>query len=306
MSGQTLNNLPFISETQIEAVLTWQPLMDVLENAMIDFSAGRVAQPVRQFVQVPGQDNAMMAAMPAAGEAMAVKVFTLYPQNSGTAVPTLQGVILVFDKNNGTPLAVLDGRLITEMRTAAGSAAAARKLAKTNDAIVTIMGNGVQAHSHAKALAKIADFKAFRLWSRNEARGQALADKIGARYYADAEQAVRGADIIACTTAAKEPILDGAWLKEGAFVTSVGWNTVDGRELNDAAMANTVIVESRAAAKDQAGNIRGSGCEIFAEIGEIYAGTKIVPDGNTIIYDSVGMAIMDAVAAKLAYDLVIK
>ena len=95
MEGQILNNLPFINETQIEAVLTWQPLMDVLENAMVDFSAGRVAQPVRQFVQVPGQDNAIMAAMPAAGESMAVKVFTLYPQNSGTAVPTLQGVILV-------------------------------------------------------------------------------------------------------------------------------------------------------------------------------------------------------------------
>lgn len=208
MLGQGLTDLPFINETQIEAVLTWQPLMDVLENAMVDFSAGKVAQPVRQFVQVPGHDNAMMAAMPAAGEAMAVKIFTLYPQNSGTAVPTLQAIILVFDKNNGTPLAVLDGRLITEMRTAAGSAAAARKLAKLDNATVTIMGNGVQAQSHARALAKIADFKAFRLWSRNEARGQALADKIGATFYADAEQAVRGADIIACTTAAKEPILD--------------------------------------------------------------------------------------------------
>jgi thiomorpholine-carboxylate dehydrogenase len=305
MSDQTMTTLPFIKERQIEAVLEWGPLMDALEHAMIDFSAGNVVQPVRQFVQVPGHD-AIIAAMPAVGEAMAVKVVTLYHENAGTEVPTHQGVILVFDKENGSPLAVLDGRLITEMRTAAGSAAAARKLAASERAVVTIMGNGVQAYSHVKALAEVTEYEELRLWSRNEARGKALAEKVGATYFANAEQAVSDADIVACTTAAREPIVKGAWLKAGAFVTAVGWNTIDGRELDDAAMANTVIVESYDAARDQAGNIRGSGCEIFAEIGEIYAGTKIVPKGSTVIYDSVGIAIMDVVAAKLAYDLVVE
>jgi len=101
-------------------------------------------------------------------------------------------------------------------------------------------------------------------------------------------------------------VLEGAWLKKGAFVSAVGWNTIDGRELDNAAMANTVIVESYDAAKDQAGNIRGSNCDIFAEIGEIFSGKKHVPAGSTVIYDSVGMAIMDVVAAKLAYDLIAK
>jgi thiomorpholine-carboxylate dehydrogenase len=104
----------------------------------------------------------------------------------------------------------------------------------------------------------------------------------------------------------KNKCVECSWLKAGAFVTAVGWNTIEGRELDDAAMANTVIVESYDAARDQAGNIRGSGCEIFAEIGEVYTGTKIVPEGSTVIYDSVGMAIMDVAAAKLAYDLVVK
>lgn len=302
MSHQAMATLPFINEAQIEAVLEWGPLMDVLEKAMIAFSLGDVAQPVRQMVQVPGHD-AIIAAMPAVGEAMAVKVVTLYHANAGTEIPTHQAVILVFDKDNGSPLAVLDGRLITEMRTAAGSAAAARKLAVTNPAVVTIMGNGVQARSHAEALTEVRHYGELRLWARNEARGRVFAEEIGATYFADAEKAVRDSDIVACTTAAKEPILQGAWLKPGAFVTAVGWNTVDGRELDDAAMANTVIVESYDAAQDQAGNIRGSGCEIFAEIGEIYAGTKAVPEGATVIYDSVGMAIMDVAAAKLAYDL---
>ena len=305
MTNQTMASLPFINEVQIEAVLDWGPLMDTLEHAMIDFSAGKVAQPVRQLIPVPGHD-AIIAAMPAVGEAMAVKVVTLYHENAGTEIPTHQAVILVFNKDNGSPLAVLDGRLITEMRTAAGSAAAARKLAVTERAVVTIMGNGVQAHSHIKALAEVTDCEELRLWSRNEARGKALAEEVGATYFSNAEQAVRDADIVACTTAAKEPIVEGAWLKAGAFVSAVGWNTIDGRELDDTAMANTVIVESYDAARDQAGNIRGSGCEIFAEIGEVYSGTKIVPNGSTVIYDSVGMAIMDVAAAKLAYDLITK
>lgn len=303
MSNQATTGLPFISEAEIAAVLEWGPLMDALEHAMSDFSAGNVAQPVRQMVSVPGRD-AVLVAMPAAGEAMAVKVVTLYHENAGTDIPTHQAVVLLFDIDNGSPLAVLDGRLITEMRTAAGSAAAARKLATTDRAVVTIMGNGVQAKAHVKALAEVTDCRALRIWSRNEQRGRALADEVGATYFGNAEQAVRDADIVACATSAREPIVKGAWLKPGAFVTAVGWNTVDGRELDDEAMANTVIVESRDAARDQAGNIRGSGCQIFAEIGEIYGGIKTVPRGSTVIYDSIGMAIMDVAAAKLAYDLV--
>ena len=104
---------------------------------------------------------------------------------------------------------------------------------------------------------------------------------------------------------ATEPVLEGAWLKQGAFVSSVGWNGADGRELDDAAMAGTVLVECREAARNQAGDVRRSNCEIFAEIGEIYAGTRVVPQGKTTVYDSVGIAIMDVAAARLAYDLLI-
>ena len=277
---------------------------------MIRFSAGQVEQPVRQMVPVRGQD-AIFAAMPAveggaegAGGAMGVKVVTLFHGNAGTEIPTHQAVILMFDSRNGAPLAVMDGRLITEMRTAAGTAGAARKLAVADPEIVTIMGNGVQARAHAEALAAVRPIGELRLWSRNEASGRRVADDLGARYVASAEEAVRDADIVACTTSATEPVLDGAWLKDGAFVASVGWNGADGRELDDVAMAHTVLVESRDAARDQAGNVRGSGCAIFAEVGEIYAGTKSVPAGATVIYDSVGIAIQDVAAAKLAYDLV--
>jgi ornithine cyclodeaminase/alanine dehydrogenase-like protein (mu-crystallin family) len=298
----SLESLPIIGESAVASLLEWDPLIDVLQAAMIDFSEGRVAQPVRQLVPVPGHD-AIIAAMPAIGEAMAVKIVTLYHENAGTGIPTHQGVILVFDKDNGSPLALMDGRLITEMRTAAGSAAAARKLAVATPEVVTILGNGVQARAHVEALGRVRSWGELRIWARDATRGQELADELGAVWFADAEAAVRDADIVACTTSAKEPIVHGAWLKEGSFVTAVGWNTTDGRELDDAAMANTVIVESVDAAHDQAGNIRGSGCDVFAEIGEVYAGTKSVPEGATVIFDSVGIAIMDVAGAKLVYDL---
>ena len=302
MSHAGLESLPFYSETQIAGVLTWEPLIDTVERALTDLSAGRVEQPVRQMVPVPGRD-AIIAAMPAVGEAMAVKVVTLFHDNAGTGLPTHQAVIMVFDVANGTPLAVMDGRLITEMRTAAGSAAAARKLAPETPAVTTIMGSGVQAVAHAAALAAVRPPGELRLWSRTEKTGRAAAGKIGAAFVSDAEQAVRDADIVVCATSATEPILSGDWLKPGAFVTAVGWNGHDGRELDEKAMANTVIVEDRETALDQAGNIRLSGCDIHAEIGEIHAGTKSVPAGVTVIYDSVGVAILDVAAAKLAYDL---
>ena len=95
----------------------------------------------------------------------------------------------------------------------------------------------------------------------------------------------------------------GDWLKPGAFVVSVGWNGHNGRELDDMAMENIVLVEEIETAQDQAGNIRGSDCEIFAEIGEIFTGKKTIRGGATVIYDSVGVAILDVSAAKLACDL---
>ena len=302
MTHQGLEELPFFNEAAVARVLEWKPLIDEIEKAMCALSSGQVAQPLRQMVPVPGRD-AFFGTMPAAGSAIAVKVVTFYHGNAGTDIPTHQAVILLFDKDNGAPVAALDGRLITEMRTAAASAAAARAFSNPTPEVVTIMGSGVQARAHARALAIVRPCGELRLWARNEASGRAAAEAVGAVFAGDAERAVRGADIVACTTAAKEPILMGDWLKPGAFVAAIGWNTRDGRELDDAAMGHTVVVESREAALDQSGNVRGSGCEIFAEIGEVYLGVRQVSSDATVIYDSVGVAVMDAAAAKLAYDL---
>ncbi len=302
MTAAGRDRLPFIGEAEIAAVLRWPELIDAIEAAMIAFSAGQVAQPVRQMIPVPGGDG-IMAAMPAIGDAMGVKVVTLFHGNAGTGLPTHQAVILLFDKANGAPLAVLDGRLVTEMRTAAGTAAVVRQLAPDRPCTLAILGNGVQARAHAAALRAVRGIAELRLWARNPAHGRPAAEALGAIFHADAEAAVRDADIAVCATSATEPVLHGAWLRPGALVASVGWNGADGRELDDAAMAHTVLVESRAAAADQAGNVRGSGCPVFAEVGEVFAGTRTVPPGATVVYDSVGIAIQDVAAARLAFDL---
>lgn len=302
-----MTNLPFVSEAQIDAALTWPALIDAIEQAMIAFSAGDVQQPVRQMIPVPGK-SAIMAAMPAVGGgaigSMGVKVVTLFHDNAGTGLPTHQAVILLFDTENGSPLAVLDGRLITEMRTAAGTAAVVRKLAPEKPGVATILGNGVQAHAHAAALRAVREIGELRLWGRSDERARPVADELGATFVADAEAAVNDADIVVCATSATEPVVQGAWVKPGAIVASVGWNGADGRELDDACMAHSVLVESRDAAHDQAGNVRGSGCTIHAEVGELFAGKASVPDGATVIYDSVGIAIQDVAAAKLAFQRV--
>ncbi len=299
----SLDRLPLIGEAEIATAVRWPDLIDAIEAAMMAFSARQVVQPVRQMIPVPGKD-AFMGAMPAIGDAMGVKVVTLFRGNAGTDVPTHQAVILLFDRANGAPLAVLDGRLITEMRTAAGTAAIVRKLTSEEPKTVAILGNGVQARAHADALRSVRKIGELRLWARNPDHGRPVAEELGAVFLSDAAEAVRDADIVVCATSATEPVLKGAWLRRGALVASVGWNGPDGRELDDDAMAHTVLVESRDAARDQAGNVRGSGCEIFAEAGEIYAGTATVPEGATVVYDSVGIAIQDVAAAGLAYDRV--
>lgn len=301
MAAIDFKTLPLLGEAQVSALLRWDPLIDAVGQAFVDFSAGDVVQPVRQILDVPGQD-AIFAAMPAIGRAIAVKLVTLFNGNAGTDLPTHQGLIVVFDRETGAPLAIMDGRLITEMRTAAGSAVMARALATATPEVVTIMGSGVQAGAHAAALRAVREIPHLRLWARDPVKGAALAEEIGATFVADAEAAVRDADIVATTTAAKTPILQGAWLKPGAFVSAVGWNGAEACELDAAAMGNAVIVESRDAALDQSGNVRVSGCAILGEAGEVLAGRVTVPEGATVIFDSVGMAIMDVAAAHLVHE----
>src|SRR5213082_3056314 len=187
------------SEADIARVLTFEELIPAMERALAAFSAGEVIQPVRSVLTLePGQRY--LGVMPAATqEAMGAKLVSFYPKNAGTEVPTHMASIALFDSATGRPLAFLDGRLITEMRTAAVSAAVTRHLAPGEAKVLALIGSGVQARAHLAALRHVRRFEEVRVWSPTPAHAQRFAADTGARAL-DAQAAVRGADVIVVAT----------------------------------------------------------------------------------------------------------
>ena len=293
----------FISDEEVRAHLRLEALIPAVEQALIDFSAGRAVQPLRQLLRDERRD-AFMGVMPAMGDAVGLKLFTFHASNSARGLPTHYSLIILCDTETGEPLAAVDGRLITEMRTAAVSAAATKLLAAPDAAVLTVLGSGVQARSHIEALTLVRPFTTVRVWSRTAVNAERLAKETRAEAVRSAEDAVRGADVIVTATPATLPILHGAWLKPGAHVNAIGWRGADSRELDDAAMQNTVVVESRDAALAECGDVRLSGATIQAELGDLLTGTAQIPARETTVFESVGMAVEDLAATRLVYEAV--
>jgi len=290
----------FLDEEQVRKHLRLADLIPAMEKALIDFSAGKVTQPVRQVIPVepPGGFYGMMPAL--TPEGLGQKIVTFYPPNAEKDLPTHMAIILLNDPQTGAPIAVMDGRLITEMRTAAVSAAATKLLASPDAKILAILGSGVQARSHVEALRLVRNFEEIRVWSPNKSHAENFAKEIDAKTM-PAEDAVRGADVIVTVTSSKMSILQGKWLKSGCHVNAVGACRPDWRELDDDAMSNVVFVDSREAAMKESGDVILSRAKIYAELGEALAG-KVPPRANeTTIFKSLGMAVEDIAAALLVY-----
>jgi thiomorpholine-carboxylate dehydrogenase len=273
-----------------------------MESALIALSAGRVIQPLRSVVRLT-EHNAWFGLMPAIyGDVIGSKLVTVFPDNVSQNLPTHNALIQLFRARTGEPLATMGGRIITALRTAAVSALATRELSLPQAAVLAILGSGVQARAHYEALKLVRTFKEVRVWSRTPRHAQHFAAEIGARAMS-AEAAVTGADVVVAATHSSEPVLAGAWLKEGAHVNAVGAVGPQSRELDDEVMTHsTVIVESREAASREAADIFLSGATIYAELGEILSGAKPKPQSRFTLYKSVGVAVEDVAAAKLVLD----
>src|SRR5881275_2854693 len=204
----------FLDEDQVRKHLRMADLIPAMEKALIDFSSGKVTQPVRQVIPVdpPGGFYGMMPAL--TPEGLGQKIVTFYPPNAEKGLPTHMAIILLNDPQTGSPLAVMDGRLITEMRTAAVSAAATKLLAPKNAKVLAIFGSGVQARSHFEALSLVRNFEEVRVWSQTKSHAEKFAKEIGGRS-TSAEEAVRNADVVVTVTSSQTPVLKGAWLKRG-------------------------------------------------------------------------------------------
>ena len=290
-----------LDEEQVRAVVRIGDLIPAVEKALIDFSTGRVTQPVRNMLAVD-EFEGFFAPMPVIMEdGMGVKLLSYYPRNDERDLPTHHAMIVLFRPETGEPLAMMEARLITEMRTAAVSAAATKVMASPDAKTLAILGSGVQARGHFRALSLVRRFEDVRVWSRTPEHAKRFAGEIGAKV-TSAREAVTGADVVVTVTSALEPILRGAWLKPGAHVNAVGSPRPTWRELDDAAMGNVVVVDSREAVLKESGDVILSKTAIHAELGEVLAGTKTVDPGKTTIFKSVGLAVEDIAAAKLVYD----
>ena len=289
---------------------------------MADLSAGRVSMPVRIAAIVPERD-ALLAAMPAylpSSGALATKLVSLFPRN--TDRPTHQAVIVVFDSENGTPLALMDGEAITAARTAAGSALATDLLARKDAQVLAVIGTGVQARAHLHAVPRVREFREVRVAGRHGDKAMALVEearqwlpRANLRMTTSYSQAEDGADVICAATHSAEPVVQRDWLSAGAHVTSVGYNTA-GREVDGATFRDAlVVVESRSAtlAPPPAGSndiamaiAEGAMTRehVHAELGELVSGAR---PGRTeatqiTLYKSVGVAVQDAAAAAMVLE----
>lgn len=304
---------------EVERLLAPEPLVDALAGAMAELSAGSAAAAPRTSLRLgeAGYLLAMTAHVPAAGIA-AAKLVTLHPGNRARGLPSHLAVVAVFEAATGRLRALLDGERLTALRTAAGSALAARVLARADADVLALLGTGVQAESHARVLAAVGDLREIRIAGRDRERARALAERldgelapsvVAAGSYAEA----LGGVLLACaTTHSPEPVVRREWLADGCHVCSVGVHP-DGGEVDRATVAEAlVVVESRAAALaegyggarelvDAAREAPGRD-PIHAELGEILLGRRPgrTSDGQLTLYKSVGVAVQDAAAAALA------
>jgi alanine dehydrogenase len=297
----------WLTEQDVRAVLSLPELIGAMESALAAFSTGKVDQPVRTAIEV--HDRTFFASMPAYDGAhgiLGAKLVTVFPENAARGLHTHLAAISLFDAETGELTAVMDGRYITEVRTAAASAVSVRHLARHDAATLAILGSGVQARSHLEALQLVRPFRQIRAWSPTAEHLREFAAGAGAVQPAlSAADAVRGADVVLIATSAVTPAIDDAWVKDGAHVIAIGACRPSQREIDPALVARAALfVDSRAAAVKESGDVIPHGAEhIRAELGEVIAGQKPgrrSGDGVTL-YKSLGLAIEDLTAAALVY-----
>lgn len=312
-----------LSRPEVESLLDLDKLVDALAAAMAELSAGKVSMPPRIASYVP-EHGGVLAAMPVyvpSSQTLSTKLVTVFPGNVAKSLESHQAMIAVFDSETGLVQAVMDGAYITAVRTAAGSALATRLLARPESSRLTIIGTGVQARAHARAISRVRTIHEIRIAGRSMEKANALAKEIfeehgiQSRGFESAEEAAKGADIICATTHAAEPVVLGRWLEPGMHVTSVGFN-IAGREVDAEGIAKALlVVESREVAlapppvgANEIGWAIRDGVitagHIHAEIGELVSGKRPgrTSPGQITLYKSVGIALQDAVAARLVLD----
>jgi ornithine cyclodeaminase/alanine dehydrogenase-like protein (mu-crystallin family) len=296
----------FLDEHEVRARLSMSDLIEAMERALVEFSAGRVQQPVRTIMEFGGTSSffGLMPSYVPALPALGSKLVTVCAANAARGLDTHQAIIVMLNPETGVAEAIMDGRYITEARTAAVSAVSAKYLARKDARVLGILGSGVQARSHLEALKLVREFQEVRVWSPTPERLRRFAAETGARAMASAEATVRGADVVVTVTPSPTPVVFSEWVGDGTHVIAVGSCRPTQRELDPALVQRSrLIVDSRAAALQEAGDVvmgikegRWTASHIEAELGEL---PKRQNDREITVFKSLGLAVEDIFAAHL-------
>jgi ornithine cyclodeaminase len=322
-----------LTESDVKAVLSMDDLIETMGSALQRFSNGHVTQPVRTVI--PIADDAFAGFMPAfvrgfektadtANEdgslALGAKIVTVFGGNAARGLHSHLASIMLLDPATGALIALLDGRYITEARTAAVSAVSSRLLARRTAASLAIIGTGVQARSHVDALSRVHHLRQVTVWSPNQLHREEFVDWAKSATGSEgaptpsftavdhAGEAVVGADIVVLACSSTTPVIENGWVKPGAHVISIGATRPSHREMDPALVARArLFVDSRRAALVEAGDIvmgiqegRFGADHIVAEIGELTESGRR-SDTEVTIFKSLGLAVEDVTAADLAY-----
>jgi alanine dehydrogenase len=308
-----------LTESDVRAVLPMRDLIDTMHTALAELSAGRVQQPLRTVLEV-GEQHAFFGVMPACipkSGALGTKLVTVFGSNLAIGLPSHLATILLLDSTTGALLSVMDGRYITEARTAAVSAVSVQLLAQPDASRLAILGSGVQARSHLRAISCVRDLKEVRVWSPSESSRARFVAEMQPETTAvvtaatSAREAVSSADLIVLATASREPVIESAWVADGTHIAAVGACRPDQREMDTALVTRArVFVDSRRGAVAEAGDLvipmnEGAfeASQIAGELGEL-AGAAVAArssPGEITVFKSLGMAVEDVAAAHLAY-----
>jgi ornithine cyclodeaminase len=310
-----------LTEKDVRDVLTMDDLIAAMETALDRYSSGSVRQPLRSVVDVASR-HAFFGVMPAfidgSAPALGTKLVSVYHSNLAHGLPSHLATIVLFDPDTGALRALVDGRYITEARTAAASAASTKHLAREDARVLAVLGSGVQARSHIDALCRVRPIGEVRIWGRDHAHVDQLIDELGPRVRArltraaGAKEAARDADVIALVTASPEPVLLRDWVKDGTHICAVGACRPNQREMDTALVKDArVFVDSRVGALAEAGDIviplkerAIDESHIVAEIGDVCGG-RVAGRRSAVeitLFKSLGMAVEDVAAAHLAFE----
>jgi ornithine cyclodeaminase len=308
-----------LTESDVRTVLTLPDLIEAMQAALIAFSAHRVQQPLRTVVEF-GKEKSFFGVMPAFlpdAPALGTKLVTVVGTNPAVGLPSHLATIVLLDPATGALVALIDGRFVTEARTAAVSAVSTRLLARPEAGRLAIIGSGVQARSHLEAIACVRLLKEVKVWSPSADRRHRFVDEMRAHCSARLEaadsphDAVANADIVVLATSARRPVVHSDWIKDGAHICAVGACRPDQREMDGALVARArLVVDSREGALAEAGDIvlaieehRFGPEHIVGELGELLTGTVEGRgrDTDVTLFKSLGMAVEDVAAAHLAF-----